>query len=523
MKDDATRIAELEAEVRVLRARVAELEARAAGKTPVGEESFDEAVIGWNAEGVVHGWSEEAARLFGYSREEALGQTLHALLAPPWVSEEQSRTTIAMTLEGKLQPSGLVPLRTKGGATLLGRWVHELGRDAEGRAVTITSRVLMPRASTLASLGKATIGWSLEGAVTRWNDETARLLGWSREEALGQPVTDLVSLDRRTPEQLKQWAHAVATGSMQTMRAQHRRRDGRPIELRWSHTVLRDAEGRPTEILSEIEDVTDQQATERALRDSQRLLLAVLDNTPSYVFVKDMQGRFLIVNRQVEAYIGKSRAEIAGLTDYDIFPRDVAEFFHRQDEEALGTGRAMQYEQTLPSPDGPLSYLALKFPVLDAQENPMAVAVICTDITERRRAEEEQALLREQVIEAQKAALRELSTPLMPLAEGVVALPLVGAIDAERAEEIMNTLLDGVRRYGAHTAILDVTGVRNMDSHVAGALVRATRAAELLGARVVITGIRGEVAQTLVHLGEGLGGITTRSTLRAGIAWALRR
>ncbi|MDC3953019.1 PAS domain S-box protein [Polyangium jinanense] len=419
MKDDATRIAELEAEVRVLRARVAELEAKAAGRPASAEVSFDEAFIG--------------------------------------------------------------------------------------------------------SLGRATIGWNLEGLVTRWSEEAARLLGYSRQQALGMLITDLMGTHKRTPEELRQWADRMMSQPTATMRAQYMTSDGRALQVQWSHTVLCDAEGQPTEVLSEVEDVTDQQATERALRDSQRLLLAVLDNTPSYVFVKDMQGRFLLVNRQVEAYLGKSRAEIAGLTDYDIFSRDVAAFFHRQDEEALRTGRAMQYEQTLPSPDGPLSYLALKFPVLDAQANPMAIAVICTDITERRRAEEEQALLRDQVIEAQKAALRELSTPLMPLAEGVVALPLVGAIDAQRAEEIMDTLLDGVNRYGAHTAILDVTGVRNMDIDVAGALVRAARAAELLGARVVITGIRGELAQTLVHLGEGFGGLTTRSTLRAGIAWALRR
>jgi len=263
--------------------------------------------------------------------------------------------------------------------------------------------------------------------------------------------------------------------------------------------------------------------TEQALRDSERLLLAVLDNTPSYVFVKDTQGRFLLVNRKVEAYLGKPRGEVAGLTDYDIFPPDLAAFFHRQDEEALRTGRAIQYEQTLPSPEGPLSYLALKFPVLDAQENPMAIAVISTDITARRRAEEEQAMLREQVIEAHRTALRELSTPLMPIADGVVALPLVGPIDPERAQQIMDTLLDGISRFRAHTALLDVTGVRSMDAEVAGALVGVARAAELLGARMVITGIGGAVAQTLSQLGEGLGGITTRATLRAGIAWALRR
>ncbi len=129
--------------------------------------------------------------------------------------------------------------------------------------------------------------------------------------------------------------------------------------------------------------------------------------------------------------------------------------------------------------------------------------------------------MREQVIAAQAEALRELSTPLVPIAEGVVAMPLVGTIDSKRAELIVTALLDGVSHQGAHTVIMDITGVRTVDAQVAEALVRAARSVRLLGARVIVTGVRPEVARTLVDLGADMQGIMTRATLRSGIASAL--
>jgi rsbT co-antagonist protein RsbR len=125
------------------------------------------------------------------------------------------------------------------------------------------------------------------------------------------------------------------------------------------------------------------------------------------------------------------------------------------------------------------------------------------------------------VIAAQQAALRELSTPIIPLTNDLVAMPLIGAIDSNRAQQVIETLLAGVADSRATTAILDITGVQVVDTQVANALLRAAQAVKLLGARVVLTGIRPEIAQTLVGLGLDLSGIVTRATLQSGIAFAL--
>ena len=134
------------------------------------------------------------------------------------------------------------------------------------------------------------------------------------------------------------------------------------------------------------------------------------------------------------------------------------------------------------------------------------------DVTARMRAER-----------AQEATLRALSTPLLPIARGVVVMPLVGAIDEKRAEQVLEILLQGIVAHRASMVILDVTGVLVVDAQVAGALVMAARAVSLLGAQVVLTGIQPTTARTLVELGADLGGILVRSTLESGISYALAR
>jgi rsbT co-antagonist protein RsbR len=148
-----------------------------------------------------------------------------------------------------------------------------------------------------------------------------------------------------------------------------------------------------------------------------------------------------------------------------------------------------------------------------------AVVCVARDISERKRVEAERARL-EETLRRQAQAMLEMSTPLVPVGEGIVAMPLVGAIDPGRAQQIIQELLRGITAHRASVAILDVTGVAGVDTEVAGAVVRAVQAARLIGARVVLTGIRPEVARTLTGLEIDLGDVVTRGTLKGGIAFA---
>jgi rsbT co-antagonist protein RsbR len=118
--------------------------------------------------------------------------------------------------------------------------------------------------------------------------------------------------------------------------------------------------------------------------------------------------------------------------------------------------------------------------------------------------------------------IRELSAPILPVAPGVLIAPIIGAIDSERAAFIINGLLSATERERARFLILDVTGIPVIDTQVAQVLLKAAQSARLLGTQVMLTGIRPEVAQTLVGLGVELRSIVTHGTLQSGIANALR-
>jgi anti-anti-sigma regulatory factor len=135
--------------------------------------------------------------------------------------------------------------------------------------------------------------------------------------------------------------------------------------------------------------------------------------------------------------------------------------------------------------------------------------------------EHEHIALQEQVIDAQRSAIRELSTPLIPLSDTVVLMPLVGSIDSQRAQMIMDVLLEGIAEHQARIAIMDITGVQVVDTQVANALIQAAHAVKLLGAETILTGIGPTMAQTLVHLGIDLSTLITKGSLQAGIAQAL--
>jgi predicted ATPase/GAF domain-containing protein/tRNA A-37 threonylcarbamoyl transferase component Bud32 len=148
-------------------------------------------------------------------------------------------------------------------------------------------------------------------------------------------------------------------------------------------------------------------------------------------------------------------------------------------------------------------------------------ADLARELADRERAEEERAALREQVLEAQRARLAELMTPMLPISEDVLVMPIIGTMDAERAAQVMQVALTEAQRTRARALILDITGMRSVDADVVNALVGVASALRLLGTEPLFTGIRPEVAQTMVELGVDLGQMTTLSTLRAGIARAL--
>ena len=129
---------------------------------------------------------------------------------------------------------------------------------------------------------------------------------------------------------------------------------------------------------------------------------------------------------------------------------------------------------------------------------------------------------RERVIRQQQEAIRELSTPVLPVRERLLILPIIGLIDPQRARQLTEQLLRGIRTNRAKVVVIDITGVAAMDAAVANHLVQTVEASRLLGATVIVTGLSAEIAQTLVNIGVDLGKMNTVGDIQGGIEQAER-
>lgn len=270
-------------------------------------------------------------------------------------------------------------------------------------------------------------------------------------------------------------------------------------------------------------DVTDLKRAEMAKQQSEDLVRAISQNASLILYVKDREGRYRLWSRGCEEFVGVPASEAIGKTDADIFPPDLAAFYRSTDVQLLREGTVPQTERAYDRPDGARHMLVTRFLVRDAAGEAQAVCGILTDLTRIRRMEAEILVHRDEIIRVQEEALHALSTPLLPIADRVVAMPIIGAVDRERAQRVLETMLHGVAAHRAKIAILDVTGMAAADDEVASAISRAARAVGLLGASVVLTGIRPEVAAALVSIGVDLAGVVTLSTLQDGIAYALKQ
>ncbi|MCU0686416.1 MAG: PAS domain S-box protein [Polyangiaceae bacterium] len=304
-----------------------------------------------------------------------------------------------------------------------------------------------------------------------------------------------------------------------------------------------------TELRARIDALTTEAAELRADRDQMR---RICDLSPNLIYLYDLvEQRNVYGNRQLGESLGYSPEELKAMgaevmptighpDDMAAMPEHIGRLLTARDGEVNEI--AYRCRRT----DGSWRWLLSRDTTFERSANgsPRLILGVLEDITERRRAENElrsqadeirrqaeeltrheaeRAALQEQVIKAQQSALRELSTPLLPIADRVLAMPLIGTIDPDRSRRILEVLLEGIVAAQAQVAILDVTGVREANAQVAHALTHVTKAARLLGAEVVLTGISPAVAEALAAESAEFGDTITLGTLQSGITYALGR
>jgi rsbT co-antagonist protein RsbR len=378
-------------------------------------------------------------------------------------------------------------------------------------------RVLRRNKQLRDSSSLALIELDPAGAIVSWNRQAEAVFGWSEPEIVGRHWAALVPESARA--HVDAVLRALVDGEVRHSRHTNRHKDGRAIVCQWHNAVLRGEDGAVDLINCEVRDVT----AEEALRKQQRLMQALASHSPVGIFAKSPAGDYLYANPEFARSVDRPPEAIVGRDDFFLFEPAIAEDIQRHDAAVLAEGGPLLREDAGVGPDADRIYSTLKFPLRGDDGEVVAICGIINDLTEVRRSERERAALQQRVIASQQQALAEMSTPLIPVAHGVLVMPLIGKVDPDRAERIMEVLLAGVAAQRARAVILDITGVRAIDTTVADSLLRAARSVELLGAEAILTGVGPTIAQTLVGLGVDLRGLVTLGDLHSGVRHAMRR
>jgi PAS domain S-box-containing protein len=232
-------------------------------------------------------------------------------------------------------------------------------------------------------------GMSVVGLDGRWlmiNDAYLRMLGYRREEIAQASFCDFTHPDDVDVD--RQFMAAAIAGELDSHDREKRYvcKNGSILWARTRGELIRDEAGEPLYFVSHVQDVSERRAAEQQLRDSERTLRSVIDNTPSMMSVKDSDFRYQLVNREFEKFFGVSSDWIVGRTDANILPASAIEGIHAADRLVLG-GQTIQEEETVVRKGQKRVFLTTRFPLLDEQGEIRSVCVASTDVTERRQEE----------------------------------------------------------------------------------------------------------------------------------------
>ena len=216
-------------------------------------------------------------------------------------------------------------------------------------------------------------------------------------------------------------------------------KDGRTIAVE-GNSSCRFKDGKPVATRSIFRDITERKRAEHALKKSEQQLQAILDNSTAVIYLKDYWGRYILINSRFETLFHVGKAQVVGKTDFDLFPRQMAEAYQSNDRKVFEAREALESEETAPHDDGPHIYLSVKFPICDSNGEPYAICGISTDITDRKRMEADLAEARDAALESARLKAEflanmshEIRTPINAVI-GMTGLLLDTNLSAEQRD-----------------------------------------------------------------------------------------
>ncbi|MCF8368736.1 MAG: PAS domain S-box protein [Bacteroidales bacterium] len=246
-----------------------------------------------------------------------------------------------------------------------------------------------PTQHYLSVAGNMFIVLNKDGVVTLANKKATEVLGYPESEILGRNWFEHF-LPKNQVEKVKNVFDNICSGKLEPLEFYENpviNAEGNERIIAWHNSILKNDNGTFYEILSSGVDVTETRQAEEALRESENKYRSILDNTSQAVFIKDLEGKYLYINKVFEQLHQITNAEIQGLTDFDIFSKDQATQFRKHDKAVIAEKKPLVLEEFVPHPDGMHTVLSSKIPLYNNDGTIYAVCGIATDITPQKKIE----------------------------------------------------------------------------------------------------------------------------------------
>ncbi len=352
-----------------------------------------------------------------------------------------------------------------------------------------------------------------KGVISSWHPGAQLLTQYTAEEAIGKPVTLFYTEEDIVEGKADAELRAAAETGRYGTEGWRVRKDGSQFWASVVLTPIREPGGTVTGFVKVTADLTEQREQTLALRAGQQMLDGIAD----YEVIRlDSDGVVRSWNPGAVKLTGYVADEVVG--------RHVSMFYTEEDKR----GAMAEREMASAARDGSLEVEGWRIrkdgtrfwanvvlsPILDDQGEVTGFVKVARDLTERRE--------QEQLVQRQRDEILELSTPVIQVWDKVLILPLIGTLDSVRAARLTESLLERIAADQAEVVILDVSGVPAIDSGVARHLLKTVEAARLMGTASILSGIRPEIAQSMVHLGIELGGLRSCTSLKDALQLALR-
>ncbi|TQJ86975.1 PAS domain S-box protein [Streptomyces sp. SLBN-31] len=348
-----------------------------------------------------------------------------------------------------------------------------------------------------------------DGEVVRWSRGARAMTGFEQDEMVGRSVEALHLAEDRETGLVRQELEAARDDGRRTFQGWRVRKSGERFLAQVTLTPVREPDGSVTGFVKTLKDVT-----ERARAES--LFHGLLESAPDAMLIVGPDARIVLANRRTETLFGFERDELVGREIEVLVPARFRDRHvgHRSGFLAdprlrpMGLGLELYGMRR----DGTEFPVEISLSPLETAEGRLVAAAI-RDVTERRETE--------QRLQRQRDEILELSTPVIQVWDKILVLPIIGTLDTLRATRLTEGLLEKIAHTQAEVAILDISGVPTIDTQVAQHLLKTVQAAALMGAVSIMSGVRPETAQSMVHLGIDMGRLRSRNTLQDALRLAL--